>query len=186
MSMTNSFLATLLLVGMTTGTGHSQNLGAYLSEKDGRKELKESLTLREEQGGIAGTTGRVWTVEPSGQWRVARFRTRGGKENLTTVGSGTLSPAELEALANVLAAQDLTGLPEKTGHEPKVNPHNVTLKFGKKTATLTGLPARRSHTLADHIRKSAADKPQADGGVWERFAHVVQAVETHCPAAEKP
>ena len=40
----------------------------------------------------------------------------------------------------------------------KVNPHNVTIKFGKKAATLEGLPPRRGGSVAEHVRKSGAPK----------------------------
>jgi hypothetical protein len=188
MSIMASFLTALVLVGMMMGPGFSgDDLGAYLTEHDGRKVFKEPLTLREEQGGIAGITGTLWTVEPSGQWRVARFRqNKDGTERLTPLRSGELSPAQLEGLAKTLAAQDLVGLPDKMGREAKVNPHRITIKFGQKAATLEGLPARRNLTLAEHIRKSAPAKEKADAGLWMRFTHVVQAVESHCEASGKP
>jgi hypothetical protein len=187
MQMTSSFMAALVLVGMIAGAGYGGDLGAYLGEKEGRKALKEPLTLREEQGGIVGITGTVWTVEPSGQWWVARFSpNKDGAERLIKLRSGTLSPADLESLAKTLDAQDLAGLPEKTGPEAKVNPHRITLRFGQKTATLEGLPPRRNLSIAENIRKAATATQRADAAVWERFANVVHAVETHCRAAGQP
>jgi hypothetical protein len=188
MSMTASFLTSLVLAVMMTDLGYcGQDFGAYLTEKDGRKALKEPLTLREEQEGIAGTTGTVWTIEPSGQWRVARMRhDRDGTERLTPLRSGKLPPDRMEALAKVLAERNLTGMPEKIGREAKVNPHRVTLKFGQKTATIEGLPARRNLTVAELIRKSTPANEQAAADVWDRFAHMAQAVESHCQEAEKP
>jgi hypothetical protein len=172
---------------MMAGAGYGGDLGAYLGEKEGRKALKAPLTLREEQGGIAGITGTEWTIEPSGQWRVARFSpNKDGTERLSTLRSGTLSPADLESLARTLDGQDLAGLPEKTGPEAKANPHRITLRFGKKTATLEGCPPRRTPSIAENIRKAANAVPGADAAVWERFANVAHAVETHCQASGRP
>jgi hypothetical protein len=188
MSMSASFVTSLVVVVMMADLGfRGQDFGAYLTEKDGRKALKEPLTLREEQEGIAGTTGTVWTIEPSGEWRVARLRhNKDGTERLMPLRSGKLSPDRMEALAKVLADRNLVGMPEKTGREAKVNPHRVKLKFGQKTATLEGLPARRNLTVAELIRKSAPANEQAAAAVWDRFAHMAQAVESHCQEAEKP
>jgi hypothetical protein len=188
MSITTSVLTALVLSGFVASPGRSgDDAGVYLSEKDGQKVLKAPLTLRVEQVGFAGTTGTVWTIEPSGHWKVARFRlSPDGKEQLTPLRSGTLSPAQLEAMAKALAARNLAGLPAKTGREAKVNPHRVTIQFGEKKATLEGLPPRRdSSPLADFIRKAAPADEQASE-VWERFAHLVQAVETHCQEPKQP
>jgi hypothetical protein len=188
MPTTSSFMAALVLVGMMAGAGYGGDLNSYLGEKEGRKALKEPLTLREEQGGIAGITGTVWTIEPSGQWRVAQFSpNKDGTERLKPVRSGTLSPADLESLARTLDAQDLAGLPERAGPEAKINPHRITLRFGQKTATLQGLPqARPNLSMAENIRKAATAIRGVDSAVWERFANVVHAVETHCQAAGQP
>jgi hypothetical protein len=188
MSMTASFLTALVLVGaMTDPRPCGDDPDAYLTEKDGRKALKEPLSLREEQGGIAGMTGTVWSIEPSGQWRVARFRyDADGAERQTPVRGGTVSREQLEALARVLASQNLAELPEKAGREGTVNPHRVTIRFGPKAATLEGLPARRNLTVAELIRKSAPAPDQADAGVWERFAQLAQAVESQCQAPGPP
>jgi hypothetical protein len=181
------FLATLALGGVSTGPeARGGELGDYLVDREGRKVLKEPLTLREQQEGIAGKTGTVWTVEPSGRWHVSRFRSEKDGERSTPLRSGTLSASELETLAKVLAAQDLAGLPEKTGTAPKVNGRLVTLKFGGKSATLAGLPPRRNQPLAENIRKGIEAKKPEDSGPWERFAHLSHAVETSCSAAAKP
>jgi hypothetical protein len=188
MSLTESLLTgVLLLMTMTSPGFGAQDVKAYLTEKDGRKALKEPLVLREVQEGIAGKTATVWTIEPSGAWHVARARSnKDGSEHLTPVSSGKMAPEQLEALAKVLADVNLVGLPERTGHAAKINPHEVILKFGQKTATLEGLPARRNLKVAELIRKSAPANEAAEVQVWERFAHVVQAVESHCQEAKKP
>ena len=60
MSLTASFLTSVLLLVMVTVRGFGgQDVSAYLTEKDGRKALKEPLSLREVQTGIAGRTATV-------------------------------------------------------------------------------------------------------------------------------
>jgi hypothetical protein len=188
MSSTASFLTSLLLLVMMTSLGFGgQDVKAYLTEKDGRNALKEPLVLREVQEGIAGKTATVWTIEPSGEWRVARARSeKDGSERLTPVSSGKVSPEQIAALAKVLADVNLAGLPEKTGRAGKINPHEVILKFGQKTATLEGLQPRRNLKVAELIRTSASAHDAAEAQIWERFAHVVQAVESHCQEPKKP
>lgn len=187
MSSVAAVSAALLAVSMVASPGFSSDEpGAYLTESQGRKMLKEPLTVREEQGGIAGITGTVWTVEPSGEWKVSKFRRDGeGTDHLTPVRTGKLSRAEIDDLAKSLAHGDLAGLPEKSGREAKVNPHNVLIQFGKKTAALEGLPARRVPSVAAHIRKSAPSNEEAGTGVWERFAHITEAVESRCKESGK-
>jgi hypothetical protein len=188
MTFTASFLGSLVLTVMMTGTDFGgQDLSAYLTEKDGLKTLKETLTLRDVQHGIIGKTAMVWTIEPSGEWRVARARSnKDGSEHLTPVANGKLAPDKLEAVAKGLANANLAGMPEKSGVEAKINPHEVILKFGQKTVTLEGLPARRNLKVAELIRKTATAHEKATADVWERFAHVVQAVESHCQETKQP
>jgi hypothetical protein len=187
MSSTAVISAALLLVAVMASPGFSvDEPGAYLTETNGRTALKEPLIVREEQGGIAGITGTVWTIEPSGEWKVSKFRrNRDGTDQLTPVRSGKVSPAELEDLAKSLAQRNLSGLPEKAGRESKVNPHKVTIQFGKKMATLEGLPPRRVTSVAEHIRKSTHANETADAGVWDRFVHITEAVESRCMASKK-
>jgi hypothetical protein len=188
MAITASSLAGVFLAVVMAEAGFcGQDLGAYLTEKDGQKALAHSLSLHEEQEGIAGKTGTVWTIEPSGKWKVARVRyNKDGTERQTPVRNGTLSQEQVTALAKVLTEHDLAGMPEKTGPQSKVNPHRVIIKFGQTKATLEGLPARRNLALADLIRRSAPKNEKAAGGVWERFAQMAQAVESHCRARENP
>jgi hypothetical protein len=187
MRLVTTFLAVLAVVGVSSAYSPAQaNLDAYLTRQDGRQVLKEPLSLREEQGGIAGITGTIWTVETSGHWRVEQFSDRGGTEHRTTLRTGILTPARLEELAKTMDAHNLAGLPEKTGPQPRVNPHNIIIKFGTKAAMLTGVPPRRNPSLAENIRQGATAKPEVETGVWQRFAHLAEAVETCCKAASPP
>jgi hypothetical protein len=183
MSVLGSFMIGLVLVRMTTSADFGrQNFDAYLVENNGRKTLKEPLAVDECQDGVAGKSYLVWRIESSGDWRVARFRlNRDGTEHVTPIRGGKLSSEQLETLAKVFSAQNLVGLPEKTGQEAKINPHWITVKYGRRTAKLDGLPTRRNLRMAEVIRKAAPANEKAANSVWERFAQVVQAVESHCP-----
>lgn len=188
MTRTVSVSTVMVVAGVVVQAASSGgDARAYLTERDGRKELKAPLTMREEQVGFVGTTGTEFTIEPSGRWKVERFRRAGGgKEQYTPLRSGTLSPSQLDALAKSLAAHDLAGLTAKAGREPRANPHRITIRFGQKVSTLEGLPPRRgSAPLADHVRDSAP-KDELSSKVWDRFAGLVQAVEKHCPEPKAP
>ena len=114
MSTRRGITTGLVLAAVLAGPGlAADDPATYLTENEGRKVLKEPLTVREGQVGIAGLTGTVWTVEPSGEWKYSRFRrNRDGSEHLTPIRSGTLSAAELEDLAKSLARQEFSTLPE--------------------------------------------------------------------------
>jgi len=188
MARSASFLSILVLGGVVSGSiSRGDDAHMYLTEKDGRKELKAPLTMREEQVGFAGATGTVFIIEPSGQWKVERFRrVGGGKEELTPLRKGTLTPSQLETLAKALADHGLSELTAKAGREPKANPHSVTIQFGQKTSKLEGLPPRRGpSSLAEHVRKAAPEQEQATK-VWDQFAGLIQAVERHCQEPKAP
>src|SRR5262249_33694158 len=159
-----------------------------LIEKDGKLHLKHRLVLREEQLGFAGVSGRMWVIEPDGRWKLVDLQPAGsGKVQETTRQSGRLTANQLGALAKGLASQDLTGLPNKIGEAPKVNPHRIVLKLGEKQMVLNGIVPRRSRqtTIRELITKSAP-KPEAPGSKhWNRWAAVVHAVESHA-SAPKP
>jgi hypothetical protein len=140
--------------------------GEYLT-KDGR--LTQRLEVRDVQGGFAGFTGRQWTVEPSGKWTVHRVRNK----PVEVEASGELSKDQLAALAKELARYGLRDLPTQKLKRPMANPHVVTVKFGKHTATLE-LNAGESLPAVD------AEKPRATVG--GRYAGLVNAVTKLLPA----
>lgn len=156
------------------------DVSAYLKEGAGPARLKEPLTLREEQDGFAGKSGKIRTIEPDGEWRLDQFRTVDGKEEITGTTSGKLTPAHLDALAKDLATHDLMGLPEKLGGDEPVNAHKVILQFGKKRATLAGVirRARPDETTRSVIMKSATSRGASGDKVWARYADLAHAIES--------
>ncbi len=113
-----------------TATGKS----AYLSG-DGR--LVHSLVLKDAQGGFAGFSGHIWTVEPGGSWRRQPFLNRNVRDADM---KGQLTRDQVVALSRQLAAHDLLGLPKQIGKNIGANPHIFTITFGEKQASLTVPP----------------------------------------------
>src|SRR6266480_7921094 len=81
----------------------------YLGDREGKPELKATLTLQEEQGGIAGINVYRWTIKPSGEWTYAEYQLVGGKERPGSreEKTGKLTGRELRTLTRDLASQDL-------------------------------------------------------------------------------
>src|SRR5262245_44444635 len=116
--------------------------GDYLS--DGK--LKETLEIRDLQGGFAGFTGKMWKIEPDGKWMMGSvFRLK-----VKDVAQGKLSEKELADLAKELARFDASNL--KDQGKVTTNPHVVRIKWGKHEAALTlgagqKLPAADAKTI---------------------------------------
>lgn len=92
--------------------------------------LKETLKVKNVQGGFAGFTGKQWTIEPSGKWTAFEVF----NERLTEKAKGELKPEQLASLAKDLEKYKLTALASK-GKET-TNPHVITISHGKKSTTL--------------------------------------------------
>lgn len=100
--------------------------------KDGK--LTQTLKITQLQGGFAGFTGFEYTIEPDGTSATASvFR-----QKTTPKDKGKLSAKELEAVAAILAKNELDKLPPKSGKQPGANPHTITIEFGKTKAVLVG------------------------------------------------
>ena len=147
----------LLLTGaLFAASGADDKLDEYLT-KDGK--LTRALEVRDVQGGFAGFTGRVWTVDPAGRWTTGRVF----NQKIDVEKKGELTKEQLAALAKELARHDLANL--KSEGKPTTNPHVVTIKFGDREATLNlgaGQPL---------------PKPDPKGGAAGRYAGIVKAVE---------
>jgi hypothetical protein len=145
--------------------------------------LTKQLTLREEQGGIGGTSVKTWTITPDGKWSIERWSLdTAGKEAPKTrrnQGRGSLSTERLATVAGVVLSQELVELPDEMGTKPKVNPHVYILRYGPKTSSLYGVPTQRSNPLKDHL---IAWGPRDQSSAVNRFATVAQAIIDACQA----
>lgn len=108
--------------------------GGYLDEEG---KLKHPLIFKDAQGGFAGFSGHIWTIEPDGSWRRQPFLNKDVRE---ADQQGMLTANQLANLAHKFEQHDLLGLPEKIGKDVGANPHVFSIGFGKKQASLTLMP----------------------------------------------
>jgi hypothetical protein len=136
--------------------------------------LRAPVELRDAQEGFAGQTGTLWTIEPDGAYRVARFVAQVVQPAHRT---GQLTRAELARLAQVLAAQDLLSLPDTVGSLPPVNPRRISVRFGSRVSTLVLAPGEEPREAA------ARGTP---GSPATRLVAIREAIRTLVPGDERP
>jgi hypothetical protein len=142
--------ATALLAGLLARPCPAGEIGDYLS-KDGK--LKEVVMVKTGAVSFLAPPGKVWTIEPSGDW-TEKFSDSKGK----------LSAKQLAAIAQHLATQEFDSLPARQGYDSK-GPDGyeyVVIAFGKKEAAFN---TKIGETRADYLPKPGDPK----GGVWSRF-----------------
>jgi len=106
----------------------------YLDEEG---KLKRTLVFKDAQGGFAGFSGHILTIEPDGSWQRQPFLNEDVRE---ADQQGMLSANQLANLAHKFEQHDLLGLPEKIGKDVGANPHVFSISFGKKQTSLTLMP----------------------------------------------
>lgn len=102
-------------------------------------QLQSDLELRDDQAGFAGTTTRLWIVEPDGAVRYEHLLNGQPIEPLRT---GSLDREKLAHLADVLSDQDFMRLPEKLGDGSPVNARSISIRFGDTVSTLQLMPGQ--------------------------------------------
>ena len=129
--------------------------------KDGK--LSATLTLKDVQGGAAELTGVIWTVRSDGSWDRKRIIGRKtGKPDL----SGELTATQLQQIAGVLAHAQMDKLPPRLGKFHGVNPHMVTLAWGKHQCAWTLPPRVRVPKYPDQPFGKLTDE--------DRFSEIMQ------------
>ena len=163
----------LVVVATCALAGGRVALDAYLTP-EGR--LRSALELRDAQAGFAGITADVWSIEPEGAFRVARYL---DERAVAPARQGVLSRDRLEELARVLAEQELLTLPPELGQAPPINAHQITLSFGDKSSTLWLMPGQDPREVL-----AAGGRDPEDPLV--RFVAIMQATlhSTEPPAEE--
>ena len=91
--------------------------------------LSATLMLKDVQGGFAGFTGVIWTIRPDGSWDRKRII---GHTTHKPDFNGKLSAKQLQQIADVLTHAQMNKLPVRLGKFRGVNPHVVTLGWGKR------------------------------------------------------
>src|SRR5262249_11771952 len=130
--------------------------------RDGK--LAGPLVVRDAQGGVAGFTGREWSLDASGTFTVATVRN--GKARVEAKGS--LAHAELAALAKELARCDAAKELAPAKAFQGANPRVVSVKVGGKEFTLR-LPGGRE------LPVPGPGKPPATEAEW--FGLLLRAVQ---------
>jgi hypothetical protein len=127
--------------------------------KDGK--LTATLVVEDLQGGFAGLTGKRYTIEPGGAWRIEAVLPG---DKLELEAKGALTRENLAVVAKALAEINAKSLANE-GKED-VNPRVIRVKFGDKTSELY-LP-------------TGAELPQPDektaAGRFAAIARIVQRV----------
>jgi hypothetical protein len=122
--------------------------------------LKHPLEILDVQGGFAGFTGILISVQPTGEWKRSSVALKKSK----VLEEGKLTEKQMAQLARDLAKYDLLHL---TDHgKNAVNPHNVSITFGKHTSEL---------------RLGTSQKlPEPGDSVAGRYSGIVRAVQDLC------
>ncbi|HET6468326.1 MAG TPA: hypothetical protein VFG43_08115 [Geminicoccaceae bacterium] len=128
--------------------------------------LQHTIEIRQAQSGFAGVTGKIWTVEPSGAWRVQSFM---NDRIEPAAHSGQLEPGQLATLAAGLEQLNLPDLPSRLGEPPPVNPSTVTISYGGTQVTAVIEPGTE-----DALARPPAASPPDD--VTGRVVHFAQQV----------
>ena len=125
---------------------------AHYLNADG--ELRFPVTLRDSQSGFAGETGFLWTIDCDGAWQRQSFINETVRD---ADQEGQLTKEQLQTLGEALAKADMVGLTPSTG-QTGVNPHIVTVTYGKKQATVIlhpgqPLPESDENKLRDPVQR---------------------------------
>src|SRR3954463_13268254 len=81
----------------------------------GKAEKGAPIVFRVERGGIAGTNGYEWVLNPDGTWNEYSFLKSAKLNRRDKVQSGKLNPEELAKLRDTIQTAGFEKLPEKIG-----------------------------------------------------------------------
>jgi hypothetical protein len=145
--------------------------------KDGK--LKEKLILSyvhnaDRNGRSSGST--IWTIETSGEWTQTLWDMNFGirPPRSKVVAKGKLTPEQLTALAQHLATQGFNTLPDRVGSEFTLDTWSlsVSVKFGKKTATL--------ETMTGSLTEGRPEAGDPRANDWSRFVTLALVMQNLC------
>lgn len=172
------FLGTLLgvcaAVALSQTSRHRSDLLPYLAP-DGK--LHAPLVFRDAQDGFAGVSGEVWTIDPGGHLAMARFL---NEKTGTPYRERDLTSIEIQSFVRMLAANHLLALPGQLGRDVKVNPHVLTLTFGKMKSELI---LQAGESVAEQTKPPADDHQAA---AWRDFLSIVRALQVLAKDQARP
>jgi hypothetical protein len=161
-------------VALSQTSRHRGDLLPYLTP-DGK--LQAPLAFRDAQDGFAGVSGEVWTIDPGGHLSMARFL---NEKTGAPYRERDLTSIEIQTFVRMLAANHLLALPGHLGRDVKVNPHVLTLAFGKMKSELT---LQAGEAVAEQT-KPPADERQA--AAWRDFRSIVRALQILAKDQDRP
>jgi len=143
------------------------SLAVFLCPEPGRAEDCASgnmLTLKDSQGGFAGTTGSVWVIGADCRFTVARFINADVKEPHQR---GQLTAKQQGILTALLADKAVANLPAAVGEPAPVNPHTITLEYAGKVSILhlAPGPSEAKRIMAEQTDSAARRLLQIAAGV---------------------
>jgi hypothetical protein len=134
-----------ILIGLGGTALGDSGLDDFMA-RDG--QLRDELQVRDGQHGVVGETGTLWVIEPSGAFTVSRFvNSKVGP----TERAGSLTPEQIELVAQSLARQRFGDLPQRIGEGASANPRVISVVFGEDRATLVlppGAPVELQRVVA--------------------------------------
>jgi len=105
----------------------------------GKKEpkgnvLPKKISLKDAQGGFAGFTGWVTTINVDGTWNRRQFF----NQQLRPIEKqGKLTPTQAQSIKSAIATAQIEKLPARLGKFRGANPHVLTLTCGEKQIVFT-------------------------------------------------
>lgn len=123
------------------------------------------LTLRESQGGFAGMTGTVWTINSDCSFTVSGFVNDQTREPQKR---GQLTKEQILSLSRLLSDKSVKQMPAQIGTPAPVNPRQITMRYNDKKSVLN-LPLG----LTDDALLHGSDPASPD----RRMIEILQAVK---------
>jgi hypothetical protein len=156
--------ALAVLIGFS-GTAIGNAEVAEFLARDG--QLREELQVRDGQHGFVGEAGTLWVIEPSGAFKVSGFLN--GKVG-PPQREGTLTPGQIQLVAQSLARERFSDLPRRIGDRPPANSRTISVVFGDHRVALLlppGAPLELERVVAQQT-----DEP----GLGAKLLEIVGAV----------
>jgi hypothetical protein len=144
---------------------------------DAGERLAARLVVRDAQGGIAGETATVTTIEPDGTFRIASLVN--GKA-LAPQRTGRLPPEALRTLARTVATDLAEPLPPSLEIGRRAaNPHRIEITYGEASSALV-LPPGSDPDAAEPALPGAGATARAVR-IWSTARRLVAAAVTEAP-----
>lgn len=156
--------ALVVLMGFSGAAIGNAGVSEFVGD-DG--QLREELQVRDGQHGFVGEAGTLWIIEPSGAFRVSSFVNRkvGPPQR-----EGTLTPEQIELVAQSLARERFSDLPGRIGERAHANTRIISVVFGDDSVALL-LPPGQPRDL-ERVVAQQADEP----GPGAKLLEIVGAV----------